>query len=798
MRVPCRWLAEYVDIGVGEDESVHGIERVAEQLAERLTMAGLEVEEIIPTGRLTGVVVGRVIESRPHPRSDHLSLCRLDLGKEEVEVVCGATNVVVGATVPVATVGGELPNGLRITERKLRGTISRGMILSKEELGLEERSTGIWNFDRSLDLALGTDLASLLEYDDIVLDITVTSNRPDCTGIYGIAREAAAITGKPLRPLACEFDESLPSVGESYTVEVEDSGDAPRYTARLMSGITVAPSPLWMQHRLAKAGMRPLSNVVDVTNYVMLELGRPLHPFDADLVREQISIRRARRDERFQTLDGIERSLTEDVLMITDLDGGLAIAGVMGGERSEISPQTTRVLLEAAAFDQAVIRCSSRAIGLRSEASLRFERLIDFEGVPRASARAAHLLQRLTGCRVHQGLVDSTPIMSPPVLLSLSPTRVTSLLGIDLDRAELREILGRLEISTVEAGEDLTATIPSFRTDLVREVDLIEEIGRIYGYDRFPSTPPQALLCIGKKDPVEICKDRVREILTGLGLSEVVTDGFDKTGWRQTLLLSDDDLVAVRNPMISGQRMMRGSLLPGILSVVETNLNQHGGGGMIFEVGRVFSRTHGEREAIAVALFGRTGMPLQGKEEVDLAAAKGILTNLLTGLNLKKMRIATDSGAPFLHPGRGGAVIGERESLGPFGELAQEISSLLSAAPRVIVFELDLDRIRRQAGGQPAFSPLPRYPSSKRDLSLLCPLNLPEEEIGAAIRSEEMIESALLYDLYHGEQVKEEEKSLTYEISLRAPGRTLTDREIGEVIDRVEARLKKLGASVRS
>lgn len=789
MKVPCRWLAEYVEIGVSKEEVLN--------LAERLTLAGLEVEEITYTGRLAGAVVGRVIDHRPHPNSDHLSLCRLDLGKEAVEVICGAANVVVDALVPVITVGGELPGGFKITERKLRGVVSRGMICSKEELGLEEHSSGIWNFDPTLDFILGTDLNDLLEYNDIILDIKVTSNRPDCMGIYGIAREVAAITGRPLKPLDTSVHETLPSTAESVSVEVKDENDTPRYTASLMSGITVAPSPLRMQHRLLKAGMRPLSNVVDVTNYVMLELGQPLHPFDADLIDGPIVVCRAQKRERFRTLDGVERELSEEVLMITDSKGGLAIAGVMGGERSEIGPETTRILLESAAFDPMRIRRSSRSIGLRSEASHRFEHRVDPQGTPLAAARTAYLLQELTGCQVHEGLVDTAPTARAKKTLRLRPARANDLLGIDPSCETVREILTRLEIETAEEGKELVATIPSFRSDLVREVDLIEEIGRIYGYDRFPSTPPRAVLHMGKKDPWEVYKDRVREILTGLGVNEIITDGFDKVGWRCALSLSDEDLVTVRNPMISGQGAMRGNLLPGILAVVETNLNQGVGGGMLFEVGRAFSRTRGEREALAVALFGRTGIPLCGKAEVDLSLAKGILTDLLAGLHLSRVEIVSEDLPSFLHSGRGGRIVCEGERIGLFGELAPEIGAKLSISSRVIVFEIDLDKARERGRMAQAFQPLPRFPASKRDLSLLAPIDLPEERVREAIRGEKMVERVLLYDLYQGEQVKEGHRSLTYELALRASDRTLTDVEIGKAIARVEKRLAKLGVTVR-
>ncbi len=790
MKVPCRWLSEYVDIPLDEA----GVRR----LAERLTLAGLEVEGISPTGRLAGTVIGRVLEHRPHPNSDHLTLCRLDLGTEEVEVVCGAENVAKGAIVPVITVGGELPDGLRVTKRKLRGVTSKGMICSKAELGLEEHSPGIWDLDPSLDVPLGTDLAELLEYDDYILDIKVTSNRPDCLGIYGIAREVSALTGSALRPPSLDVVESPPAIGEAYAVAVEDPADTPRYTASLMSGITFAASPLRMQHRLVKAGMRPRSNVVDVTNYVMLELGQPLHPFDANLVRETITVRRARAGEPFRTLDGVDRVLSEDVLLITDLDGGLAVAGVMGGERSEIGPSTTRVLLESAAFDPAAVRRSSRSLGLRSEASDRFEHRVDPQGVVAAARRTTHLLQEITGCRVHSGILDSAPDAPARETLRLRPQRARALLGIDLPTDEIRGILARLGIEAAQDGQDLLATIPSFRSDLTREADLIEETGRVYGYDRFPSAAPRAVLRVGRKDPREVYKDRVREILTGLGLNEIVGDGFDRAGWRRALSLPDRDLVTVRNPMVAGQAALRGSLLPGILAGVETNLSRRVDGGMLFELGRIFSRARGERESLAGALFGRTGIPLQGKQEVDLPRAKGILDDLLCGLGLLDARFVAADLPVFLHPGHAARILRGKEPIGFLGELAPTLDQALPTPTRAILFELDLSALCEQGGELKHFVALPRFPSSVRDLSLLVPAELPEAQVRAAITAEATVERAFLYDLYQGEQVAEGHKSLTYEVTLRAEDRTLTDEEVDAAIARVERRLADLGVTLRA
>ncbi len=789
MKVPCRWLSEYVDIEVTEE----GIAR----LAERLTLAGLEVEEITYVPGVSGAFVGRVLSSAPHPNSDHLSLCHLDIGHDEVDVVCGANNVIEGQLVPVITVGGQLPGGLKIAERKLRGVTSHGMICSKAELGLEAKSDGIWNFDSSLNMPLGTDINDLLEFDDYVLQIKVTSNRPDCMGIYGIAREVAAITGNELRPLDLSIEESAPSIQEEgFSVVVEDVSDTPRYTGRLMSEVRIAASPLRLQHRLIKAGMRPLANVIDVTNYVMLEMGQPLHPFDADRIGKTITVRRARSGDTFRTLDDVDREINEDTLMITDELGGLAVAGVMGGERSEIRADTTRVLLESAAFEASTIRHSSRALGLYSEASQRFERRVDPQGVIDASNRTAHLLQDLFGCRVHVGIIDSAPRALPERKLRLRTTSVRSLLGIDVNREEIAHLLGRLEITTQADNESLIATIPSYRSDLVREVDLIEEVGRIYGYDRFPSIPPRGMSKLGRKDAVERYKDRVRDILTGLGMNEVITDGFDKINWREALGIPDDDLVSVRNPMNATQKSMRLSLLPGLLSVVEANLNQRVDGGMIFEVGRIFRGARGESESLAGVLFGRTNIPLHGKEEVNLLAAKGIIENLLCALAVP-MNIEP-SQVSFLHPGRSGDLIAAKEKIGLFGEMAPRITDLLPSQPRVIAFEINLDEARKFTHEHVAFVPLPRFPMSKRDLSLLAPIDLPERKIRGTIGSEKMIEQVLLYDQYQGEQVGSGQRSLTYEVWLRASDRTLTDEEVTRAIARVEKKLAKIGVSLRS
>jgi phenylalanyl-tRNA synthetase beta chain len=789
MKVPCRWLADYVDIEITAD--------AVARLAEQLTLAGLEVEGIDRTGSLRGVVVGQIASCRPHPDSDHLTTCVVDVGERTRDIVCGAPNVVEGAYVPVATVGALLPTGTEVEKKRIRGKVSDGMICSKKELGLEDQSEGIWVFDPKLNLSVGTDLTGLLEYDDLVFDIKVASNRPDCASVYGVAREVSAILDRPLRPLVIDVDESPPSTSSMVQIEIEDSTDTPRYAARVMEGVQIGPSPLRTQHRLIKAGMRPLSNVVDATNYAMLELGYPLHPFDADLLKGTITIRRARNGELLRTLDGIARTLTTEALLIVDEEGPIALAGVMGGERSEIRPETSRVLLEIASFDNYTIRRSSRSIGLRSEASQRFERGIDPQGVAVAAHRAAYWLQQLTGCRVLEGLSDEYPAAARSRRIRFRPTRAAAVLGIDVNRGEILDIFRRLEIEANADGDEIVATIPHFRPDLEREIDLVEEVGRVHGYDRLPKIPPRSVLRVGRKDAIERGKDRIREVLVGLGLCEIIDDGFDKRAWREAFGLPEDDLVNIRNPMAATQSALRSNLLPGVLTVIETNLNSGVAGGRIFELGRAFSLKDGERERLAGALFGRTGIPLRGKELVSLGEAKGVLDSLFDQLRLDHVEVEAGDLPAHLHPGRSARFVRRGEEIGHFGELAPALVDRFPIPTTVLVFELDVSALMTEAEASVVFAPLPRFPASKRDLSLSAPVEVPEAKIRELLRSEPTVESVLLYDLYLGEQVAAGRKSLTYEIAFRAAERTLTDVEVTESLGRIEVRLREMDVHLR-
>jgi phenylalanyl-tRNA synthetase beta chain len=790
MKVPIRWLADYVEVDTDEASVV--------RLAERLTLAGLEVEEISKTGTLRGVLVGRVETCCPHPDSDHLSLCTVATGSETVEVVCGAPNVRAGILAPIALVGAELPSGFRIERRKVRGKVSNGMICSRAELGLEDHSEGIWIFDPRLELSVGTDMATLLEVDDFIFDIKITSNRPDCASIVGVAREVAALLDRPLRPLDVSVREDAARAADRVKVSIESAHDAPRYAARVMEDVRVGPSPLRIQHRLLKAGMRPVSNVVDATNLTMIELGQPLHPFDADRIEGTIGVRRAKSGEVFRTLDGADRTLDTRALLITDQDRPIALAGIMGGEASEITEETKRVLIEIAVFHNDTIRQSSRALGLRSEASQRFERGLDPDSVPAAAARAAHWMQTLSGCRVLAGLADAYPAPAAPRTIELRPARARELLGIDVDADQVASLLARLQIGARVHEGIVRVDVPSFRRDLEREADLVEEVGRIHGYDRLTSKAPRSPLRIGRKDAIERGKDRVRELLVGLGMDEVLTDGFDKRTWREALGMTAADLVAVRNPMAATQASLRGSLLPGALSVVETNLRHGVDGGMIFEVGRVFSLLHGERDALGGAFFGRTGLPLSGKERVSLALARGLLDRLLDGLRLNGVTVAADGGRPYLHPGRSARFVRGDVTLGFLGEIHPHLVDRLAVPTTVHLFEFELLPLLVGLADPVRYQPLPTLPAAKRDLSMLTPADLDEARVRAVLSAEPEVESVLLYDVYTGDQVGADRRSLTYEISLRAVDRTLTDPEIAVVVERIAHRLGELDVRLRA
>ncbi len=776
MRVSLRWLSEYVELP----------DLAPAALAERLTLAGLEVEAIQEL-RAEGVRVGRVETIEPHPRAENLRVCTVSLGNETYTTVCGAPNVAQGMLVPFALPGARLPQGL-VEETHIRGVKSTGMILSREELGLEEKSPGIWELPP--ETPLGAELAGILELPDLILDLKITSNRPDLLGVYGLAREFAALFHTDLCELSLAFPEGLRRAEELTAVEVESGEDCPRYVARVIQGVSWRPSPLTLQARLLKAGLRPISLVVDLTNYVMLEVGHPLHAFDhARLGEGRIVVRRARRDESLRTLDGVERPLSPEILVIADAARPVALAGIMGGEETEVGEATRDVLLEAAAFAPARIRRGSRLLGLRTEASLRFERGLSSENVDLASRRFCALLAQNKGGTVAQGAVDVYLRRPERRTVVLRRARIPEFLGVAIPESEVAESLSRLGLGLKPRKDGWEAEIPFHRADLAREEDLLEELARLYGYDRIPELAPSVPPRVGRKAPEEEFADRVRRTLAGLGFTEAYTF---------PLVPAAEGEVLLRNPMALGQEGLRKSLLPGLLGAVRENLSAQIPGGALFEVGKVFFVENGaarEEYRVGFVLFGRPDLPLSGKAPYGPAELKGAVEALLSALRVEDWRLGPCDD-PRLHPFRRATILLGQEAAGVLGEVNPELLDL-PGERRVLFAELRLPLL--QAHARPAaYRPLPRFPASKRDLSLLAPEGLPEAEVRARILAEPLVESAFLYDRYQGPGIPQGSVSLTYELSFRHPEHTLSAEEVEEAVGRILGALAELGVRLRT
>lgn len=798
MRVPSHWLNEYLRRPLDK--------AVLAEVAERLTAAGLEVAALERLGTVAGLFVGQIVAVTPHPKAERLKICEVSVGRETLKMVSGAPNITEGALVPVIKPGGKLPDGRIIEVALFRGERSAGMICSRAELGLEEKSPGIWLLETDLGLAVGTNLAEAMEFDDYILVLETKSNRPDALSVLGVAREVSALYDIALKRPDTALRESGTPIEKLASVEIVDSVGCPRYSARLFCDLQIGPSPLKIQHRLAKAGMRPINNIVDATNYALLELGHPTHAFDCDkLAERKIIVRRARANEKIQTLDGVERTLTESDLVIADAKKPVALAGVMGGAESEVSPETKTVLLESAYFDPITIRRTAKRLGLRSEASRRFERDMDPEITITALDRVAALLQRQKSCSVGPGVIDVYPKRFERRFAPLRLSRVEKILGAKVPAERAERILKRLEFTIEHEGADRWRVgIPSFRREVEREIDLIEEIGRIYGYDKIPPQRPTFPLVAGRRARVEDLKDKIRKILTGLGLSEAVNWGLISVEDLQ--IFNRGPVLRIRNPMSDEVAALRSSLWPNLLRNVQHNAYQQVDGVRLFELGQVFQREqNAERLTLGIALAGRALVPLQGNAQIyDFYDLKGVVETLLMELGFRNFAFELGS-EPLLHPSRQAWLKAKDDILGLLGELHPDLAQRYDIPWRVFLFELNLEEIyqRLQTLTLPIWSEIqqratPRYPASKRDLSLLVPKHIWEVHVRRILEGERRVERVFLYDLYCGDQIPQGYKSLTYEITFRDWHKTMSDDEVNEMVARMEARLQdELGVQIR-
>jgi len=795
MKVSCNWLREYVDC-----------ELSPAKLADLLTMAGLEVEGIEEVGdALEGVVVGEIIAVDPHPQADRLSLCRVRAGEKAYLIVCGARNMRAGDKVPLALEGAWLPSGVEIKKTKIRGEVSEGMLCSEAELGFSASTDGIMILPAHA--PSGTPLADFLNIRDTLLEVSLTPNRGDCLSMIGIAREVAALTGRALHVPTPELREGRVSVEAFVRISVRDPDLCPRYSARLITDVEIGPSPFWLRTRLERAGVRAINNVVDVTNYVMLEYGQPLHAFDYDLLEGgEIVVKRAASGERFVTLDGGERQLGNDTLMICDAARPIAIGGIMGGLNSEIRESTSRVLLESAYFTPVGIRGTSTALGLQTESSYRFERGVDPEGVLAASRRAASLIAELAAGEVAQGVIDCYPVPVPRPEITVRLPRSNALLGLQLEQEEVQDILQRLNIEIKEyRGDTWKVVPPSYRGDISREIDLVEEIGRLHGYDRIPIETPQMSILPGQQSRGAALINLVTDTLIGLGFCEVITYSFISPHSLQSLGLPPNDPrlhpLVLNNPLAEAQSVMRTTLLPGLLETVRYNLSHTNRDIKIFEARTIYCPRAGdklpeERRALAGLLIGApAGHGWNSpQQEVDFYYAKGCVERVLAELRTPPPTFTGSEGIAYVHPGKGAAIQLTGRVIGLVGELHPHVAEAFELPPGVFIFELDLAALSDGYLREIIFTPLPRFPSVARDVAVAVDERVTASELTHMIRGVDTtaIESVEIFDSYQGDPIPRGRKGLAFRIQYRSLERTLTDEEVNGFHQKVLERLAQI------
>ena len=807
MRVSYKWLQDYVDIPVGPEE-----------LAEKLTFAGVAVENIEYLGKaFDGVVVGLIEKLEKHPDADKLQICQINVGKEILQIVTGAPNVAEGQLVPVAVVGANLPGDFKIKKAKLRGIASSGMLCSAQELGIdpkslpEDQQNGIMIL--SGDLLLGGDVKPILGLDDAILELELTPNRADCLSMIGVAREVAAIFGSEVKYPTIDFPELAEEIAGQVSVDIENSGLCRRYAGKLVKNVRIEPSPAWMRQRLQAAGVRPISNLVDVTNYVMLELGQPMHAFDFGTITEgRIIVRTAREGEKINSLDGVMRELTPEMLVIADALRPVAIAGVMGGLETEVTEQTTTILLEAAHFNGASIRRTSRGLGLRSESSSRFEKGIDVSGCVRAADRAAHLIHLLGAGEIVRGIVDSYPEPEDEKVIKLRLKRVNDILGTELGTQVVEDIIGRLQFGiTAEAsGDEWQVKVPLYRVDITREVDLIEEVVRLYGYNNIPITLPYGATTQGRKTHVQTVESLIKDTLAACGMNEAINlsfanpKSFDQLGLTENNPLRQN--VKIQNPLSEEQSALRTTLIPGILETLNRNLSRRVKDLAIFEMGNVFHPREEEKLPLeqlilAGAVMGNSPANWLAKgDKMDFYFLKGVMEALFAALELKNYSFKAEAQAPIFHPGRTASVLVDGEAAGVIGEVHPSVLENYDLPGGVCVFDLNLGKLLEKVKLTKVYTSLPKYPGTERDVALVVKEEVPAQEIIDLIREQggKLLKAVVPFDVYQGEQIAKGYKSLALSLKYQAADRTLTDEEIDGIQAKIaKALAKELGAELR-
>jgi phenylalanyl-tRNA synthetase beta chain len=801
MFVSYKWLQEYVDLS--------GI--TAEELAEKITKSGIEVEgvETLNEG-IKGVVVGHVLEREQHPNADKLSKCLVDIGEgEPVQIICGAPNVDKGQKVAVAKVGAVLPGNFKIKRAKLRGEESHGMICSLQELGIEsklvakEYAEGIFVFPN--DAQVGEDAIALLNRDDKVLELGLTPNRSDCLSMIGVAYEVAAILGREVKLSSIESHPASEKASDYIKVSVEAAEDNPLYVAKVIKNVKIGPSPLWMQGRLMAAGIRPHNNVVDITNYVLLEYGQPLHAFDYDrLGSKEIVVRRAKDGEVIETLDDVKRELTSDHLVITNGTVPVALAGVMGGANSEVRADTTTVLLESAYFKGATVRKASKDHGLRSEASARFEKGVDPNRVRAAAERAADLMVKYAGGEVLEGTVEADQLHVEPAVVSVTLEKINRVLGTELSMEQVEDIFARLQFETSTDHGRITVTVPTRRGDITIEEDLIEEVARLYGYDNLPKTLPISASTPGKLTDYQQKRRIVRRFLEGAGLYQAVTYSLTSEEKADQYALEKREPIKLSMPMSEDRSRLRLSIVPQLLEVLKYNLARQIDSVAVYEIGSVFLANGSdelpeEREHVAAAVTGLWHVhSWQGeKKPVDFFVLKGILEGLFARLGLENDIEFRKANLEGMHPGRTAEVYLKGNRVGFIGQIHPNVQKEMDLK-ETYVFELSLKSILEAETAPLHYEPIPRFPSITRDIALVVEKEKTAGELENIIKNAggNLLKEVQVFDLYEGEHMEPGKKSIAFSLKYYDPERTLTDEDVNKAHEKVLQAVKEQAGAV--
>jgi len=800
VKVSLKWLKDYVDISLAPKE-----------LAEKLTMAGMEVKSIQTIGGTwENLVVGEVVTLNPHPNADRLKLPTVNLGTKQVTVVCGAPNISLGQKVVFASVGTQLIDGhtgkaMTLKPAKIRGVVSEGMVCSEKELGISDSHEGIMVLPS--EAPTGMPLGEYLG--DTIFDLDITPNRPDCLSVIGIAREIAALTDHGLHLLEIHYEETEDSIDPLVSVAIVEPNLCPRYCASLVTGIKVGPSPWWLQQRLRNYGMRPISNIVDVTNYVMVEYGQPLHAFDYQKLRgHKIIVRRAESGETITTLDGVERILTQDTLVIADEEKPVAIAGIMGGLDTEVTDETNTILFEAANFNQAVIRRGCRHLGLQSEASIRFDKGLS-PGLPQLPLkRATQLVLELACGKAAKGVIDAYPGRGEPRAILLSTEEVKRLSGLEVDVGEITKVLQSLgfECQESHSPSQISVVAPYWRSDVKYAADLVEEVVRITGYEKVPTTRLSSSLPMQEPIPMLEFKRRLHSILVSCGLQEILS--YSLTSLEKLQKLSPDlDLkvipLKVANPLTKEQEYLRTTLRTNVLATLASNQKHEENGIKLFEIGEVFlpqgKELPQEKDMLCAVLSGpRQELSWHGDNEpLDFFDAKGVVESLFNQLGLVVTFEVSDDESLF--PGRAVDIIISGDKVGIIGELHPKVTQAFELSGTVYLIEMDMEKLLDKTTRLKEYRAIPRFPGLSRDISLVIDKQVTYQQVEGIIQSFSLARKVSLFDLYIGKQLPEGKKSFAVRIVYQSPERTLTDEEINKTQEQMLGRLhQELGATLRS